>query len=722
MGLLDSVYDRPKPVKPKKAPSSGGRKSAPSKHREPGVGCAFAKTQDYRIVQTAAQAITAAKDILRYAKQGSCIAYDEEDDSVDGERIILCVGVCPKPGLSYVFMLDHPENDASPKDKAGVRRVVQGLIQHMHDKVLHHGNYDAGKFLELLDSEVAGYTFDTQYSAFAMDSSKHSYSLANIATRHHPEFDGYKDIVQAAVSEGLTVEQGRDVGEFHLAKVSLDDLRWYNGADCDVTKREELRTREHVSLPLVRVYTEAAFMLDEMEKFGPLLDYQQCEALLKIWPKKKDTCATKLRHLAGDPELNPNSHPQLKKLLYETWHIRPVDPEDANTAKETLELLQQREDHSGITALQDYREAKNRVERIDGFKRSADAHAGRVTTVWWATGARTGRLSSGGGDRVNKRNLGNLQNIAKDEAIQNMLVSDLEWRTFQSTAEQNLKSACHSYMDMDWMLSADFSQQELRILAMVANETAMLDMFASGIDIHAAVGSLWSGWSIKELLEDEVKRRIVKAFHFGIIYGLSPKGLQLDLQAQGTKLSLPRVEGFHKSYFKRFNKVREWREDTIAFAAEHEYVENMFGFRVPIDTSGKGEGAWWKNQAVNSPIQGAAHQVLLCAFALMKRDREKYSLVKPQMEIHDQLVNIASLRNAQAAMAMTRQLMEKDTVDMIEREFKIKWTVPLRVDMKIGFRFGGFVKMRDSLLQTVQEVVAKTTKQEKQLQLQLRGQ
>ena len=441
----------------------------------------------------------------------------------------------------------------------------------------------------------------------------------------------------------MSVEDGRSVGEFHLALVPLKRMVQYNACDCHTTKIIEVDAAAKVPAPLVRVYTDAAFTVDRMQSFGPLLDFEQTGHVEKLYPAKKVHLTGVLRKLSKDPDLNPNSYPQMLRVLYEVWKLPKVGKAQ-DTSKETLKLLMQQRAHPGVKALQQYREAKNRTERIAAFRRSAEAHEGRVTTYWWLTGARTGRLASGGGTRPDKRNLGNLQNIPSDTHVKNMLVSSLDWRKFIDFALENgVRPAIEKFANMEIFLARDYSQMELRVLAQVADEKVMLKMFNSGLDIHAAIGSLWSGWSFKEIQKNDKVRRIVKALHFGIIYGLMAPGLRAQLLAQGVKLSRKTVQGYIDQYWTRFKKISRYRDQMPEYALEHGYVTNLFGFRVPIETARGGTGAWWKNQAVNAPIQGAAHQVLLCVLALMWRDKEKYKLIRPQMEIHDSLITVSRI-------------------------------------------------------------------------------
>lgn len=663
-----------------------------------------------QIITTEETAVEAAKTILRGSSNGNRVAYDEEDDVIDGEKKLLLVAAVSKPGMAHVFVLDHPENTASDKDKNTIRQVLRKLIEHKHEKVLQHGNHDDGTFEKLLGAKMKNFFFDTQYADFFADTVRApgtSYALSAIVARNFPRYTGYKDLVQAAVPKGLSVEDGRDIGEFHLAKAPLRHVAIYCGMDANLTKMEELRVKDRIPIPLLRVYTESAYTLDRMEKFGPLFDYQHYSGLSQMYPNKKEFHRKQLCLMADNSELNPNSPKQLNKLIYEQWGLEPVTRK-ANTQKETLELLQHvYHSHKGIKSLQEYREAKNRLERIEAFKRSADAHAGRVTTVWWVTGARTGRMSSGGGTRPDKRNLGNLQNTPRDPFIENLLVSSTEWRKFYTVAmKSGLKEAFRQYSSMDWFLVADYSQMELRVLALVAQEAEMLDMFNSGKDIHAAIGSLWSGWSEAELLEEGPKRTMVKVFHFSVIYGKTPPGLHMELQAKGVKISLRQVETHINNYFKRFKQVAAYIKAMPEFALNHGYVENLFGFRVPIDAQQGNErqGGFWRNQAVNSPIQGAAHQVLLCALALVKRDPEKYQLIRTQMEIHDALVNVTPLKEILNSANVLRQLLEQDVLTMIREELKVNWSVPLKADMKIGLRMGGLTKFKGDLRASIQSV------------------
>jgi len=699
------------PSKPKRGAGleSGTKKSKKVKVVE-AVTCPestldYLKAQDYQGIVTEQGAKDAVHELLRYARKGVRLSCDVEVDVVDGERKLLCVGFSPKPGKARVFVLDHPENPADFKERRRIAACVRWILRQSDiKKSMHHGTSDTAELRELLNVEVEGYDFDTEYAEYIADPSKYAYGLKSIAKRKLEKFADYEYILwPEAVPAGMTLKEGKKELELHLAKVPLDRFVLYNGADCDCTKRVELGTKG-ISEPLMRVYKDSAFILEEMENFGPLLDPKQTAKMSLVYPKRKEALTNQLRKISGWKDLNPNSPQQVHDILYLSkknggLNFKPVEEGNFSTDKQTLELLRRRYDHPFVSTLEEYRQVKNWNERTEAFKRSAAVHEGRIKTIWWLTGTRTGRLSSGGGKRNDKRNLGNLQNIPGNDHVKNMLVSDLRWREFLwERSDRGLRlrkitdELLRRFADIEVFAALDYSQMELRILAQVTGEKSMIDLFNSGADIHAEMGSLWSGWSFKQIQEDDKLRRTVKAFHFGIIYGLGPPGLWLDLKSKGVEVSLSKVKDLHAAYFHRFKKVAQYIKDMPKFAEKHGYVENLFGFRVPIDAAGSGRGSFWANQAVNAPIQGAAHQVMLCAVAMMHRERQKYAVLRPQMEIHDAFMMISTIQELQNVARTATQLMGPDVMAMTTREFGIKWKLPLVTELKIGLRFGGMVR------------------------------
>lgn len=700
------------------------RDAAATVNRKGSARFAFVDDLNIRTVRTAEEAVKAFAEIREMQAQvGGRISIDEEAAKIDGKWITLCVGFCPKPGEVWVFVLDHPENDASKKDRKAVRKVIKAILEMPCGKTMHHGSYDDDRFEEVFGTRAVNFDYDTQFACYVdRPMAKASYSLLSVVARDYPQFSGYKDLVlPEAVPHGMSVDAGRKTGQFYLDRLPIPKLVRYNACDCHVTRFIEEDTRQRVPERLVRVYTDAAFTFDRMQSFGPLLDFKQVGKVEQLYPIRRQNTLRKLQRLAKNPNFSPGSPKHVEKAVYATWGIEPVN-DKKDTKKLTLELMLEREYHEGLQTLMDYREAKNRADRVAAFRRSAEApdHDGRVTTFWWLTGTRTGRLSSGGNDRQDARNLGNIQNIPSEKHLKNTLVSSVDWRDFVDFAlKKGTAAAIDRFADMEVFLARDYSQMELRILAQITGEKAMIKLFNSGADIHAGIGSEWSEWDFKTIQNDQKVRRIVKGMHFGIIYGLTAGSLRTKLLSQGIEEERETVEGYVDSYWKRFKRADEYRKEMPKLAKRNGYVENLFGFRAPIDTSHRDSGPRWDNQAVNAPIQGAAHQVLFCALAMLWRDRDRYKLIRPQMEVHDSLVTVSKLRDVPETIEITRQLVEEDVRDMTAREFGVDWKVPLKTDLEMGFRYGGMVEWAGGLEETMREVVRGCVRDDRALEKEL---
>jgi DNA polymerase-1 len=182
-----------------------------------------------------------------------------------------------------------------------------------------------------------------------------------------------------------------------------------------------------------------------------------------------------------------------------------------------------------------------------------------------------------------------------------------------------------------------------------------------------------------------------------MVYGLDEEGLFYYLKAKGIKTSMKKVRLFHRAYFKKYAGVARFILAMRAFAVEHGYVETMFGFRRLVGSDADEDRQTNpENQAVNSPIQGSAHTLLLAAMALLSHRPKRYHLLQaPLMEVHDALVFRVKLRDLPQAYAMAKQLLEKDAVAYIKRLFGIDLQVPLLSEGSAGFQYGTMVELED---------------------------
>src|SRR5262249_3169328 len=137
--------------------------------------------------------------------------------------------------------------------------------------------------------------------------------------------------------------------------------------------------------------------------------------------------------------------------------------------------------------------------------------------------------------------------------------------------------------DIELFISSDFSQMELRVLSQVANDPYMIQVFLADGDIHVEVGSLWTGWTAAEIKNNESYRAVVKQLHFAVIYGKTPVGLWMGLKAAGWNWTLEQVESYHRLYFEKMKLVAKYVENQHKFAEANGYVDNLFGFRFPLE-------------------------------------------------------------------------------------------------------------------------------------------
>ena len=692
----------------------------------------YVKGMQYIPVTRRAQAIEMYRRIERAAAKGWRVVVDVEDGVLrSGRRAMLMIGFCYSIGTTYVLCLDHRKGVViSDEDRAFNWKIARRILRDPSiKKTLHHGSYDAGAQLLLMGVEMVGFDYDTTFGEYFADPEAKAYGLTGITDRRFPEFAGYKEIVTpecfteeflATISKNSKLsptkkyEAARKKNGLNLAQVPWEKMVVYNGADCDVTKRIEVSTRDRSNPALMHAYIDASYLTARMEKDGPMLDYKHHKRVMQLYDVRVPRLEQQIKDYADDPKFKPGSPKQVAKLLFNKLDLEMPETEDGkeNTRAETLELMVGQ--HPVVQLILDFRRAtKLRSTYMVAFKRSADMHNGNVTTKWWLTGTATGRMSSGAGrekkeEAENGMGLVNLQNIVFDVQLQNLLISDERWRDLYKHWKEHgpfTDTNWRQFEEMDVMLGFDQGQFEMRVVAQRSGDRNLIGHFERDEDIHAEVGHTLMGIAKEILMEESPERVAVKGMHFGLVYGLKAKGLWDHLRSEYMKRKMKFnktvawVQNLLDSYFAKYNKVKEMIDGDHEHALHHQWVETMFGFRRPIDQAGQKAagaswtGAYWANQASNSPIQGTAHQLLLIGLAPLIRQPEKYKLLqRPKMEIHDAIYFIVKLKDLWKAAVLGQDMLEKESLKIVREEFKIDWKVPLKAEPKAGFRFGTQVK------------------------------
>lgn len=677
------------------------RNATPSEATDLSDPFAFIKKQDYRLVTNWAAAVRASKIIRKYVAKGRHIAIDIE--GVPGKKVICC-GFSPRRGLSFVFVFHHDKQD--PASGQCVQKMAKKLLEDVSAPYsLQYGCTDVTELAKCCDINVANFAHDTNLSEYLRFSDRKAYGLEATAEARFPEFSGYalviaKDLVKHTpeipdnIRTSTADAQIKYIYKHKLldmSKLSLNTLRLYNGADCDLTGRITSSNVKHVNPALMKVYIDLSFVLREMEPNGPYFDAQHNDILGQLYPQWEAELLAELREMVGNPDFNPASHDQVYDAVYNKLGLEYPFDGKPNTQKKTM-LMLGREHPFPLKVVKIRSVSKAKGTYVEGYKKCSELNSGRLRTKWWSTGTRTGRLSSGG--KKDDPGVINLQNIHGDPQLQNMCVADIRWRkvykriarltekypdlvAFQkaldvwakkkaklrdkfkepkpvATSELKVQLTALYRKIENWIkkncpdlrtfLILDYGQVEVRVAALLANdENLKADCEKS--DIHTAVGVTMTGWDPDMIANDKKTRTLTKNVHFGILFGIGKKNLysfvvaMTDPNEQDT-ISQEVIEDAYDRYFERYPGIRRFIDAQREFARENGYVETLFGMRQNLviregdeeDDSEfySDEGArssYWGNQAVNGVVQGTAHQVLECALINLKRQRKKYEVL-----------------------------------------------------------------------------------------------
>ena len=396
----------------------------------------------------------------------------------------------------------------------------------------------------------------------------------------------------------------------------------------------------NVELPLV-------WILAQMEIVGVRVDVPYLEKLQVEFDERIRAIEKDIEVLAGEP-VNPNSPKQLGHILFEVLELPVVKKTKTgySTSAEVLEAL--RDSHPIVGRVLDYRQlAKLKSTYVDGLLKLVDAHD-RVHTSFNQTVTATGRLSS---------TAPNLQNIpVRTEEGKRIR------RAFIPIEKKNL------------LISADYSQIELRVLAHLSGDDMLMQSFAKGEDIHRRTASEVFHVPMEEVTAEQ--RRTAKAVNFGIIYGQTDYGLSRELG-----ISRREAQAYIDLYFSRYPLVQTFIHDTIASAREQGYVTTMMGRRryiKDINSRNRNLRQFAERTAVNSPIQGTAADIIKLAMIHCDKAIEDNRLdAKMLLQVHDELIFEVSREDALGLSLVVRKCMED----------ALKLNVPLKVDLKAGFNW-----------------------------------
>ncbi len=566
------------------------------------------------------------------------------------------------PGLAcYVPLAHKPASDAFDfGDGNGLEQVpLQPAIEVMKPlledpSILKIGHNIKCDWLLLSRYGIEIQAFDdTLLMSYALDGGRGNHGMDELAERHLKHatirFDKVMEHAPGPKRNGKT-----------FANVPIDKATEYAGEDADVTLRLWTRFKprlvaermttvyETLERPLVPV-------IAGMERAGIRVDRNILSRLSSSFAQTIARLEEEVYELAGH-KFNLGSPRQLGELLFDRLQLpggKRTKSGQWETRATLLDDLAQNEDlpeqaRKLVNTMLEWRQlAKLKSTYTDALPTFIHPETGRIHTCYSLASTTTGRLAS------------------SDPNLQNIPVRTKEGRAIRTAfiAEPGML-----------LVSADYSQIELRVLAHIADIPALKQAFADGLDIHAMTASEMFGVPIKDM-PAEVRRR-AKAINFGIIYGISAFGL-------ANQLGISREEAgtYIKTYFARFPGIRDYMERTKAFAHENGYVETIFGRRVhypEINTRNPSMRGFLERAAINAPIQGSAADIIRRAMIRMPEAlrNAKLSSARMLLQVHDELVFEAKEAEIPKLIETVRQVMEKSP------EPAVALAVPLKVDAK----------------------------------------
>jgi DNA polymerase-1 len=572
--------------------------------------------------------------------QAKTFSFDTETTGLDRmSDIPIGFSFAFGPGDAYYVPIHETHRKLPLED---ILRVVTEILKLPHGiKVGHNVKFDL-QMLTNLDIEAHAPFADTMLMSYLLDASERSHSLDECCLR----FLQYRKIP----TEQLLDAHGSMLG------TSLEQISEYACEDADYTLRlyehllPKLREAEllpvfyDIEMPLVPI-------LARMERRGIFLDTPILSEISNHLSQRGKELELLIYKAAGE-EFNINSTKQLQVILFEKLKIHEQlglkRLKKTKTGYSTdVSVLEQMEEHPLPKALLEYRMvSKLKNTYVDALPQLVHERTGRIHTHFHQTGTATGRLSSSDP---------NLQNIP-----------------IRSELGREIRKAFRTDLSDGVIISADYSQIELRVLAALAQDANLKEAFYQGQDIHTSTAAKVFGVATEQVTKEQ--RAQAKAINFGIIYGMGPQRL-----ARETGVTMKEAKEFIDRYFATYPKIRQYIEHSIQFARDHEYTRTITGRRRPLkEINASQDGAALanaQNMAVNSPVQGSAADLIKLAMKkVQKKLDESGSGAKMLLQVHDELVFECPAREVHEVMNLIRTEMES-AFDL---------GVPLKVDVSYG--------------------------------------
>ena len=577
------------------------------------------------------------RDVLEECEEAERFAIDLETTSLDSlEAEIVGIALAWKPHQAVYVPVAHANAEEEQLDRGDVLEALRPLLESTErQKVLQHWKYE-WIVLKNYGIDLAGVAYDTMLMSYLLEPGRNSHSL-DVLVREYLDYDTikYSDVAG----------DGKD--QIRFDEVAISEAIPYGAEDADVTlllceaMREELEEtglrelHDDIEVPLSRV-------LGVMERTGIRVDRGVLGELSAQFDTELEALEEEIAGHAGK-KVNPNSPTQLREVLFEDLDL-PVKKRTKtgpSTARSVLEQLS--ELHPLPDLILEYRSfAKLKGTYVDALP-DLIREDGRIHTSFNQAVTATGRLSSSDP---------NLQNIPirtdRGRQIRRAFVPDDGWT----------------------LITADYSQVELRILAHMSQDPLLLEAYQHDEDVHTLTASQVFGIEQSEVTKKQ--RELGKTINYGVMYGMGSRRLARDFD-----ISQSEASEYIDNYFERYAVVDEFFDALVEQAHENGYVETMFGRRRKLPgLEGHGrQQAFAERAAVNTPIQGTAADIIKIAMVRLQEDIDRDNLeLNMLLQVHDELVFEAQNGFAPRAVELIRDRMES----------VVELDVPLTVDIGTG--------------------------------------
>ncbi|HLF87561.1 MAG TPA: DNA polymerase I, partial [Anaerolineales bacterium] len=606
---------------------------APAGYAEPARGVATS------IIVDSLHTLT---ELVKELQTAKIIAFDTETTSTDQMQAELVgISLSTQPGKGYYIPVGHDEGQQLPLDT--VLEALRGPLTDPNiPKTGHNIKYDY-VMLARYGLRVTPLGFDTMIAEWLRDPNSRNLGLKRLAW---VRLDAEMTEIEALIGKGKK--------QVTMAQIPIEKAAAYAGDDAEVVIRlqpileadvEEVGAKSllyEMEMPLVPI-------LADMEMAGIKVDAEFLGIMSSELQAKLIELEDKIYQTVGEP-FNINSTQQLSDALFKKLKIVPPAGTRKNasghysTAADVLESI--REDNEVVEWILEHREiSKLKSTYVDALPSQVNLHTGRVHTSYNQTGSVTGRIAS------------------SDPNLQNIPIRTELGRRVRKAFVAELGNT---------LLAVDYSQVELRIVAHMANDEAMIAAFNAGQDIHATTAAAVAGIPLDQVTKSQ--RRHAKAINFGLIYGMSAFGL-----TRTTDLTLAESEDFVKAYFEKFPGVKNYLDGIRQLAAKQGYVETLLGRRryfPGLQTqSNFNVRAREEREAINAPVQGTAADIMKIAMLHIPAALKKAGLsARMLLQVHDELVFECS----ESEVAQTAKVVQ----ETMEAAYQLQ--VPLLTEARSG--------------------------------------